>query len=411
MEQSTITAKVVQDTRRIKQDGTYPLKLRVTYQRTFKDYRIGIDLTADEYQQMQNPRGRNENLRETKLKIQARENEAHQVIRALPIFSFKAFEKAMLGDKTKKGAKDIYELMEDYIAKLNEADRISTGSSYQTALNSLREFSKKLRYEDITVDFFEKFTRNMLQQGRSTTTLGIYLRSFRTVVNQAILLGYMHRDDYPFGRGKFQIPAGRNIKKALKIAQIKEIYNYQTVRRTSEDRAKDMWLFSYLCNGMNIKDICRLKYRDIHDGMITFIRAKTERTSRGSLAPIRVKPTEQAFKIIAKWGNPDGSKDVHVFPFLNLSKNASDEQRIVKNVTRNVNKHMSRIGKELGFEAKLTTYVARHSYSTVLKRSNEVSIDYISESLGHKDRKTTQHYLDSFEHDDLERYGKLLVAF
>lgn len=123
------------------------------------------------------------------------------------------------------------------------------------------------------------------------------------------------------------------------------------------------------------------------------------------------KPTEHAFQIIAKWGNRETTKDTYVFPFLNESKNAVDERRIVQNITRNVNKHMSQIGKELGFEAKLTTYVARHSYSTVLKRSNEVSIDYISESLGHKDRKTTQHYLDSFEHEDLERYGKLLVAF
>lgn len=411
MEQSTVTAKVVLDTRRIKQDGTYPLKLRVTYQRTFKDYRVGIDLTPGDYQQMVNSKNRNEKLRETKLKVLAHENEAHQIIRALPVFSFKAFEKAMLGDKTKKGTKSIYELMEDYVTKLREDDRISTSTLYQTALNSLQEFSKKLRYEDITVDFLEKFTKTMLQQGRSTTTLGIYLRSFRTVVNQAILLGYMHRDDYPFGRGKFQVPTGRNIKKALKINQIEMLFNYQTIPGTNEDRAKDIWLFSYLCNGINIKDICRLRYRDVKDGAITFIRAKTERTSRGNLAPIVAKPVAHAFEIIAKWGNRETSKDTYVFPFLNESKNAVDERRIVQNVTRNVNKHISRIGKELGFEAKLTTYVARHSYSTVLKRSNEVSIDYISESLGHKDRKTTQHYLDSFEHDDLERYGKLLIAF
>jgi integrase/recombinase XerD len=72
---------------------------------------------------------------------------------------------------------------------------------------------------------------------------------------------------------------------------------------------------------------------------------------------------------------------------------------------------MSRIGEQLEFGGVLTTYVARHSYSTVLKRSKEASIDYISESLGHRDRKTTQHYLDSFEEDDVERYGRLLLDF
>ncbi len=411
MEQSKVTAKVVHDTRRMKQDGTYPLKLRITYQREFKDYRIGTDLTQDEYAQMMTPRNRNEKLREIRLTVQARENEAHQAIKALPIFSFSAFEKKMLGGKAKGTAKTIYELMEDYVLKLKNDDRVSTSSSYQTALNSLKDFSKKLRYEDITADFLENFTKHMIRQGRSGTTIGIYLRSFRTIVNQAIELGYIQRSDYPFGKSRYQIPSGQNIKKALKIDQIKKLLDYPTISGTNEDRAKDIWVFSYLCNGMNIKDICRLRYRDINNNSITFVRAKTERTSRGNLASILVKPVQEAFDVIAKWGNPEVSKSTYVFPFLNESRNALDERRIVQNLTRNVNKYLARIGEQLKFDGVLTTYVARHSYSTVLKRSKVVSIDYISESLGHRDRKTTQHYLDSFEDDDIERYSKLLVAF
>lgn len=49
---------------------------------------------------------------------------------------------------------------------------------------------------------------------------------------------------------------------------------------------------------------------------------------------------------------------------------------------------MKRIGEAIGV-GKITTYAARHSFATVLKRSG-ANIAYISESLGHQDLKTTE---------------------
>lgn len=71
---------------------------------------------------------------------------------------------------------------------------------------------------------------------------------------------------------------------------------------------------------------------------------------------------------------------------------------------------MKRIGEALNLELKLTTYSARHSFATVLKRSG-APIEFISESLGHKDLKTTENYLDSFEDEVKESYQKQLLNF
>lgn len=71
---------------------------------------------------------------------------------------------------------------------------------------------------------------------------------------------------------------------------------------------------------------------------------------------------------------------------------------------------MKEIGKDLKFSLKLTTYTARHSFATVLKRSGAPT-EFISESLGHKDLKTTENYLDSFEDDMKESYQKQLLNF
>ena len=57
---------------------------------------------------------------------------------------------------------------------------------------------------------------------------------------------------------------------------------------------------------------------------------------------------------------------------------------------------------------RLITYVARHSYATVLKRSG-VSTSIISESLGHSSEKVTQIYLDSFENSQIDEAMKNLL--
>lgn len=71
---------------------------------------------------------------------------------------------------------------------------------------------------------------------------------------------------------------------------------------------------------------------------------------------------------------------------------------------------MRRIAVKLGVTKKITTYVARHTFSTVLKRSG-VSTEFIQEALGHTDMKTTENYLDSFEKEVKKEYANRLIAF
>ncbi|MFT4093251.1 MAG: tyrosine-type recombinase/integrase [Niabella sp.] len=47
-----------------------------------------------------------------------------------------------------------------------------------------------------------------------------------------------------------------------------------------------------------------------------------------------------------------------------------------------MNKNMKRIAKELEINKPVTTYFARHSFATILKRSG-ASTELISEALGH----------------------------
>ena len=69
---------------------------------------------------------------------------------------------------------------------------------------------------------------------------------------------------------------------------------------------------------------------------------------------------------------------------------------------------VKRIGEKLNIDINLRSYVARHSYATVLKRSG-VATNIMSESLGHHIEKTTQVYLYSFENETLDEANTHLL--
>ena len=75
---------------------------------------------------------------------------------------------------------------------------------------------------------------------------------------------------------------------------------------------------------------------------------------------------------------------------------------------KTINKYMKRIGTDIGYDKPVTTYSARHSYATILKRSG-APLSFISESLGHKSLLTTESYLDSFEDETRRKYAEMLV--
>lgn len=116
--------------------------------------------------------------------------------------------------------------------------------------------------------------------------------------------------------------------------------------------------------------------------------------------------SEQAKEIINKYCD---SKRKFLFPILdNKSRTATQIKDRIYDVLANVNHHLNEIGKSLGIELKITTYVARHSYATVLKRAG-VSTAIISESLGHSSEKVTQIYLDCFENKQVDDAMKNLL--
>src|SRR5579859_2916841 len=244
----------------------------------------------------------------------------------------------------------------------------------------------------------------------SITTVGIYLRALRTIINIAIDNGTFRKDAYPFGKRKYVIPTGRNIKKALAIDQIKKIFEYPTPGGGFMEQAKDFWIFTYLCNGINMMDIARLKGKDIDAKAIRFVREKTKRTKRGDPLIITAARNSHVNAILIKWGKKSLSAEEYVFSIIDNSDTPKIARAKIQQFTKLVNKWMKRIGEDLGFDLTLTTYVARHSFATILLRSG-APMTFASQSLGHSNVITTQKYFAGFDIEAQSEYIKALTNF
>ncbi len=415
-----VTAAIFLDTRRAKNDGTFPVKLRVTYQRTRQYYPMGQNLSQADFDKVMGERPRGE-YKEHRADFEGTKARAIAIIDSMTFFSFPEFETLYSGSKPVTSC--AFGLMESYVQKLKAEGRAKTAHSYHCALKSIKAYNGRetLPYSEITLGFLEGYERWMLQEKKvfnggkpsmranSKTTVGIYLRSLRTIYNLAISDRLVSPESYPFGKRGYKVPAGRNIKKALPLADIKKLFEYKPTTE-AESYNRDLWLFSYLCNGANMIDIARLQYGNIDGEDIVFIRSKTERTTKHDLKPIVSDYRPEARDIVDRWGQKPAMPNTYIFPVLKPGDTPQRELEVVQQMTKQVNKYIDRIAKSVGIEQHVTTYTARHSFATVLKLS-DASISYISEALGHKDLKTTENYLGSFDSGTRKRFAANLTAF
>jgi integrase/recombinase XerD len=297
---------------------------------------------------------------------------------------------------------------ENKIKALEKAGQIGTAISYQCALNSIVKFTKAdLRLSDITIEWLKRYENRLLSEEKTRTTIKFYIGCIRALMNEAKQEKLITEAGYPFGKGKFEIKTGVGRKLALALPQIKAVLDYP-LHTDFENRCRDLWYFSYLCNGINFHDMLKLKYKNIAGGEIYFIRQKTKRTTKEQ-KEIVATLLPQMNTIITRWGNPSKRPENYIFPFLTNGLTPIDEKRIIQNVVRLVNKKMRRISEALNYDI-ISTYTARHSYATVLKRSG-ANIAFISESLGHTDLRTTETYLSSFETEERAKNASKLVQF
>ena len=281
------TLSFIFDKRKMKKNGTYPIKLRIYYTNNSKMYGLGRDIAVSEkdWEKIHSSHLRNKVLQKIKEHLDKEKAKALSLIDQLDDhFSFEMFEVLYLNKKMKEKENKywLYSLYEENIDYLYKAGRIGTAKAYETAMKSLKLFAPHIEVHEVTPIFLKHYEQWMLENGNSLTTVGIYLRSLRIIMNTAKDYNLITKEMYPFGsryRRKYEVPSGGNIKKALSIEDIRKIRDAECPNQESEF-SRDIWMFAFYCNEMNMVDIFSLKYGDISDNYLHYMRKKTYRTIR-----------------------------------------------------------------------------------------------------------------------------------
>lgn len=394
----TATAKVFAFTQRKKVDGTVPLYLNLTFERKRKP--ISLKFSVDE-SAFNFDTNRYKKNREGNIKINAIEEKAFNIIRDLgENFSFHSFEEKIFGANVQSFT--VAEYIDHIAQSFYKQGKRGTGDVYMNTKTTFIKFKgKNIAFPDITPKFLEKW-ENHLKKTCGTTTISIHMRTLRAAYNGAIDDKITSIDLYPFfnNAGKGYGKKGYSIKNkktkskfALSKADMIKIINYPTKPKTRLRKSIDYFSFSYLCRGINFKDMCYLQWNNVNNDRLTYVRKKTE-TTNAEEKEISIKLSDRAAEIIAQYS----ANDPYIFPILEPNISDKTAKSRMKGALKKINKDIRQVAEELQISRseEIVFMVARHTFSSVL---NDVGINLteISEALGHSSIKTTENYIHSLK--------------
>lgn len=381
-------------------DGKHPLMVCICKDRKRKYQSIGISIHPTHWDFKKNePNESCPNRDEIRLLIQQKLYDLQKTILSKRIEGKDFTAASILKSDTTSSIlhNNVEECFTYYIRLLKDQGRLRYAGMYEVSLNSFKKFnngSVELPFNDIGVVWLKRYEAWMLKQGLAVNTIGTRLRHLRAVFNMAIEHKIIDEECYPFHTYKVSKMSQSPLKRAMSKSDIQRVIEYQG-KTDMERLAIALFSFSYFTAGINFIDMAMLKPDNIVDGKLCYIRAKTKKQIIIPLQPM-------AIDIIQQYSVASVEGKNFIFPILSdFHKSESQIANRLHKVLAKVNKTLKLIGEELKLPIKLTTYVARHSFATVLKRAG-VSTSIISETLGHSSEKITQIYLDSFENSQIK---------
>ncbi len=396
------TIKIVLRKRKL-QDGTYPVVLRITRNRETKLIPLDIRARREEFENQEFKktypayRKRNSILAQAKVR-------ANRIIddymEAEKDFTVSEFADKFLGrDHTNIS---VWEFFDQKIELLERSERIGSAKAYEETKAALEKFHpRQLKFKEITVDFLERFELSMRERGNQDGGIAFKMRQLRALYNDAVSKGVVSLEHYPFKHYKISRLKGKSHKKALTVEELKIFAKVDLSNHPHLINAHNFFMFSFYCRGMNLADMTFLKWTDIHNNKIHYSRRKTKKQFTVEILP----PVKKILLLYREQKCPSP----YVFPIL-LKEGMSAKQIANRKhkVLSRYNSRLNEIADLARINKRITSYVARHSYATIMKYKG-VSTDIISEALGHSNLGITMTYLKEFDNTIMDEEHKKLL--
>lgn len=386
------------DTRRVKSDGSYPIKLHVRHNGKFL---IGTEFTASpntwtgfEYNKdAKNYKAKNVAIRNLINKVETYLINLDATER-LKSTSDKVL-KEQIENLIKNNAvskKKFIDYIDDFIATKNKKNTIDCYNSTKVKLSF---YDPDCAFETMDRKWLEAFNKWMRDSGMKTNSRSIHLRNIRAIFNYAI--DNEDTDLYPFR--KFAIEREETRKRSLKVEQLILLRDY--VGEEYQKEYQDMFMLMFYLIGINGIDLFNI--REIHDGRIEYKREKT-----GKLYSIKIEP--EAMEIIKRY---KGDKYL-----LNITeRNKGNYRNYMAAMGRGLQKLGDFERKGLGGKKireplfpEITSYWSRHTWATIAA-SLDIPKETISAALGHEiGSKITSIYID-FDQKKIDEANRKIIDY
>ena len=266
---------------------------------------------------------------------------------------------AMRGQTTT--IKTVGSFYQEIIAQCKADNKCGNRLVYLNSYNSLMRFTKgklEIPFDVVNVAWLERYEKWLRANGNKETTISLMFRTLRSTYNKAINAKCARTSDYPFNEYKISKFDTTTQKRAIAKADVlKFTTEVQPIgKQQYMELSKDIFVFSYLCGGINFTDIANLTNENIQNGRLHYIRQKTKKL-------IKIGIPQEAMQVIEKYSKESKG---YLFPILDskIHKTALQKQNRIHKILGKVNKNLKLLAANLGVEANITTYVARHFQSS-----------------------------------------------
>jgi len=390
------------DQRRRKKDGTFPLVLRVYYERRFLTLKTGICILAKDWDEQ---KGRlrkshpehftaNNRLSDQELELRSR-------LKSLSILYPQHFSFEQM--KSHLGGKDIHSevspvtvlsFWKQELAHLLDCKRYGSARVYKFSLELLSKVtSLDIPFEHVTYTYLKEAEAKLTKQGTGINSISVYMRSFRAIYNMAINKDVVDASCYPFR--KYRIKSEKTVPHVLPLEHLKQYFLLNLDAYHPYYKSWLMGKLSFLLCGINFTDLCLLTGDNIKNGRIIYKRSKTKKL----YSILLLNETAEILDKLRVSNNPS------LCAVLQPAELTSGEKLpyIIRDRNKQFNKQLSLIGKMIGCDINIRSYTFRYTIANLCKQLG-YDIGKISELLGHNyGLAVTSGYLLAYDKEELDQ--------
>lgn len=394
--------------KKVLSNGQFPIYLRVTKDRQHKYYKTLYNAHISEWNSSLGRFKNNTRFIQENRFLQHLKTKAYNICSQLEIdnesYTLFDFDTIFNANARKKNiSKNFFYFWDEIIDELNLAGQTGNASVNDQCFKALRKFNggTNLQFQQINHTFLSKFEAHLRSRGGTNGGISLRMRTIRAIFNKAIDREITLPQYYPFRKYKISKLKSDPNKIALDYFDVMKIIEWDATKYPNLFDSHNYFVFSFYMRGMNFTDIMLLKWSQIGVNKINYTRSKTKGNFNITILP--------PVKIILDHYKKHTIGTKYVFPIL-LKDGMTPMQ--IEHRKKKTRQKYNRDLKEIAFiceiNAKLSSYVARHSFANSLKQMG-VATDIICEALGHSDIKVTQGYLNSLDNSVLDEASASLL--